>query len=95
MEHSNNNKGQIIATTHNTLIMEKANEEFIYVLNEVNNKKTFKPITNLSSTRRRETHNLRKRYLEGLYYGIPYTRDIDFLEIKKGLDDTLIKLFHF
>lgn len=80
-------KGQIIATTHNTMIMEKANQSHIYILNEMDGKKTIDPINKNSTTRFRETHNLRKRYLEGLYFGIPYTRSVDFLEIKEELDD--------
>lgn len=79
-------KGQIIATTHNTMIMEKANQSHIYILNEIDGKKTIDPINKHSTTRFRETHNLRKRYLEGLYFGIPYTRSVDFLGIKDELE---------
>lgn len=86
-----NHKGQIIATTHNTLIMEESNEDIIYILNEAKGKKTIERISKYSDVRSRETHNLRKRYLGGLYQGIPYTRDIDFFEIREELNNAYSK----
>ena len=82
IDDENQNHGQIIATTHNTLIMERLNDDSIFILNEENGKKTIDSLQSYSNTRSRDNHNLRKRYLEGLYQGIPYTCEIDFLEIQ-------------
>ena len=74
-------KGQLIITTHNTTLLEtKIKKDYIYLFNiDSNGKKILIPITEYE--REHPNTNFRKRYLKGLYGGIPMIDDIDFDDI--------------
>lgn len=74
-------KGQLIITTHNTTLLEtEIKKEYIYLFNiDSNGKKILIPITEYE--REHPNTNFRKRYLKGLYGGIPMIDDIDFDDI--------------
>ena len=74
-------KGQFILTTHNTTILESdIKKECIYIFNiDSEGKKILVPITNYE--KEHPNINFRKRYLKGIYYGIPIVSDIDFKDI--------------
>ena len=71
-------KGQLIITTHNTTLLEtEIKKDYIYLFNiDSNGKKILIPITEYE--REHPNINFRKRYLKGLYGGIPMIDDIDF-----------------
>ena len=71
-------KGQLIITTHNTTLLEtEIKKDYIYLFNiDSNGKKILIPITEYE--REHPNTNFRKRYLKGLYGGIPMIDDIDF-----------------
>lgn len=75
-------KGQLIITTHNTMLLESnIDAEYIYTFfvdKEAN--KELVPITCFED-RVHPNLNYRNRYLKGLYGGVPITRDIDFTEL--------------
>ncbi|TVL54782.1 AAA family ATPase [Brachyspira hyodysenteriae] len=77
----NNIKGQFILTTHNTTILESdIKKECIYIFNiDSEGKKILIPITEYD--KEHPNINFRKRYLKGIYYGIPIVSDIDFKDI--------------
>lgn len=74
-------KGQFILTTHNTTILESdIKKECIYIFNiDSEGKKILVPITDYENEH--PNINFRKRYLKGIYYGIPIVSDIDFKDI--------------
>ncbi|WP_020003840.1 AAA family ATPase [Brachyspira innocens] len=74
-------KGQFILTTHNTTILESdIKKECIYIFNiDSEGKKILVPITDYE--KEHPNINFRKRYLKGIYYGIPIVSDIDFKDI--------------
>lgn len=74
-------KGQLIITTHNTTLLEtEIKKDYIYLFNiDSNGKKILIPITEYE--REHPNTNFRKRYLKGLYGGIPMINDIDFDDI--------------
>ncbi|WP_146080008.1 AAA family ATPase, partial [Brachyspira murdochii] len=76
-----NIKGQFILTTHNTTILESdIKKECIYIFNiDSEGKKILVPITDYE--KEHPNINFRKRYLKGIYYGIPIVSDIDFKDI--------------
>jgi len=77
--------GQLIMTTHNTRLMEaeEIKDSNIYVFNvDKEGRKELFPITEFG--RVQQNHNVRKRYLNGLYGGTPFSSEIDFTEL---LDD--------
>ncbi len=74
--------GQFIITTHNTMLLENDYIKkcaYIFHLDECG----CKQITPLSAFEERfqQSHNMRKRYLQGLYGGVPIAMDIDFAEL--------------
>lgn len=77
----NDIKGQFILTTHNTTILESdIKKECIYIFNiDSEGKKILVPITDYE--KEHPNINFRKRYLKGIYYGIPIVSDIDFKDI--------------
>lgn len=80
-------KGQLIITTHNTLLLEEdfINKDSIYIfkLDENANKKLLS--LNKFEGRIHPNLSIRKRYLKGLYGGIPFPMDIDFNELIEGM----------
>lgn len=74
----NKMKGQLIITTHNTTLLEtEIKKDYIYLFNiDSNGKKILIPITEYE--REHPNTNFRKKYLKGLYGGIPMIDNIDF-----------------
>lgn len=75
-------KGQLIITTHNTMLLESdINTEYIYtfVVDKDANKELI-PIVKFED-RAHPNLNYRNRYLKGMYGGVPVTRDLDFEEL--------------
>ena len=82
-------KSQIIITTHNTTLLESdIKKDSIYVFNiDSDGNKILIPITEYD--KEHPNINYRKRYLNGLYGGIPILSDIDFDNIE-NFEDFLI-----
>lgn len=79
-------KGQLIITTHNTLLMDsEIPKEDIYVFN-VNKfaEKELIPINEFNG-RIHKNVNPQKKFLSGMYGGIPFVSDIDFDEMIEKL----------
>lgn len=77
--------GQLIITTHDTLLMNTVSPKHVYLLSTDNqgNRELFP----LSVYAIQKGYNVQDRYLRGEYDGIPYTGSIDFLaaaEIMNG-----------
>ena len=78
---SNNIKGQLILTTHNTKIMqEKELGKNIYVMIEEDGEKRIEKIKDYE-TRLHPNLNAEKRYWRGVYGGIPMDINLDFSEV--------------
>ncbi len=75
-------KGQIIITTHNTMLLESdIPKKNIYIFQtDYNANKELVALTDFKE-RIHPNLNVRKRYLSGLYGGVPFTKDIDFNEL--------------
>lgn len=78
-------KGQLIITTHNTMLITSLPPENIYVFN-VNAKaeKSLLAITDFSG-RIHKNINPGRQYLNGIYGGVPLPADIDFEDILENL----------
>lgn len=79
--------GQLIITTHNTLLLEILPRECIYVLST-----DYEGNKNINSIKEygikiQKNHNVRDLYFKGLFGGIPTTSFVDFEEIKYVLED--------
>lgn len=74
--------GQIIMTTHSTLLMEaKLPKECIYVINELEDgSKEIEPISHYDQ-KIHENTNIRNQYLKGVYKGIPAPNEINFTSL--------------
>lgn len=77
-------EGQLIVTTHNTLLMESMgarSTDSIYIIHS--DSMGNKSIRCLSDYKERtqKTNNIRNKYLRGDYEGIPFVGDLDFDEI--------------
>lgn len=81
-------KGQLIMTTHNTLLMESdIPKECIYVINELESgEKEIQCILHYNN-KIGEKNNIRKQYLLGKYTGIPEEPRIDFCSLLNTLND--------
>jgi hypothetical protein len=79
---NHNITGQLIMTTHNTLLMESGlPKECIYVINEIDNgDKEIQCITHYDPKIHANT-NIRDQYIHGKYSGIPDTIQIDFQKL--------------
>lgn len=77
--------GQLIITTHNTLLLETLKKENIYVI--VTNYEGNKNVNCIEDYdfRIQKNNNIRNLYLKGLFGGIPFIGDIDFNIIKEEL----------
>lgn len=84
MKH--NLKGQLIITTHNTLLLEKtldSKEAYVFYIDQEASKK----LISIDQFEKVQPNlNMRKRYIEGLYGGVPYLMDVDFLELNEVLN---------
>ena len=80
--------GQLIITTHNTLLLEILPKENIYILStDYNGNKTINSIKEYG-TKIQKNNNARDLYFKGVFGGIPTTNYIDFEEIKYALEDS-------
>ncbi|MGN1044428.1 MAG: ATP/GTP-binding protein [Candidatus Methanomethylophilaceae archaeon] len=69
-------RGQLIATTHNTCLMETLSPDNVYIIRIDRN--AFKEIRCVSSIERiRPQNSIRHKYYEGNFMGIPYIADLD------------------
>lgn len=74
--------GQLIATTHNTCLMDTLSADNVYVIGIDRN--GFKKIRCVSSIERiRPQNSIRHKYYEGNLMGIPYIGDLDLKNIAK------------
>ncbi len=81
-------EGQLIMTTHNTLLMESdIPKECIYVINELESgEKEIQCILHYNN-KIGEKNNIRKQYLLGKYTGIPEEPKIDFCSLLNTLNE--------
>lgn len=78
--------GQLIITTHNTLLLEILPKENIYILStDYNGNKTINSIKEYG-IKIQKNNNARDLYFKGVFGGIPTTNYIDFEEIKYALE---------
>ena len=80
--------GQLIITTHNTLLLEILPKECIYILStDYEGNKNICTIKEYG-IKIQKNHNARDLYFKGLFGGIPTTSYVDFEEIKYVLEDS-------
>lgn len=80
--------GQLIITTHNTLLLEILPKEYIYILStDYKGNKTINSIKEYG-IKIQKNNNARDLYFKGVFGGIPTTDYIDFEEIKYALEDS-------
>ena len=73
-------KGQLIATTHNTYIMDSLSTDNIYVIRI--DSKGYKELGCISSIEKNKTKsNTRQKYYEGNFSGIPYVANINLKDL--------------
>ena len=78
--------GQLIITTHNTLLLEILPKENIYILStDYNGNKSINSIKEYG-IKIQKNNNARDLYFKGVFGGIPTTDYIDFEEIKYALE---------
>lgn len=79
--------GQLIVTTHNTLLLESLPKEYIYIL--ISDYEGNKQINSISDyeTKVQKNNNARDLYLKGAFGGIPLSDYIDFETIKYVLNN--------
>lgn len=74
------NKGQLIVTTHNTMLLEHVLPKHIFIIQiDSEGYKRIVPISELERTQK--NHNNRNRYISGLFGGLPMSEEIDFTDI--------------
>ncbi len=79
-------KGQLIITTHNTMLLQKINPDYSYVINvDLNGNKTLNCVKDYG--RIQNNHNVSTRYLNGIFGGIPQPGHIDLQEIVLSIDN--------
>ena len=77
--------GQLILTTHNTLLLETAEPSNVYVIRStVDGFKEIRTFDSIAHTKKGH-HNNRLRYLQGLYDGVPIIRSLDLPAIAERL----------
>lgn len=80
-------KGQLIITTHNITLLEEIPKENIYfIVIDHNGEKELFNIRDYK-TATKTNHNIRDRYIKGVYGGIPLTGYFDFEDLIDILDD--------
>lgn len=81
-------KGQFVATTHNTSLLEVLDPKSIFVIQiDPMGEKRILPISRIERTQK--NHNNRNRYLNGVFGGTPITGEIDFGEIVQHAEEEL------
>lgn len=83
--------GQLIITTHNTLLLETLPKELIYVLSV--DKKGNKKVQSIKEMgiNIQKNNNVRDLYLKGVFGGIPLADTINFEEIKNNIEEDEIE----
>ena len=77
--------GQLVLTTHNTLLLETADPSDVYVIRtDIDGFKEIRTFASIAPTRKGH-HNNRQRYLDGLFDGIPLIRELDLPGIAERL----------
>ena len=77
--------GQLIITTHNTMLMETINPNNSYVISvDYNGNKEIKCLSNFSI---QSTNNIRNLYIKGVFGGVPYTESIDYDFITETINE--------
>ena len=78
-------KGQLIITTHNTILINSMPTGSIYIFRA--NKNAEKTLISLDDFQERiqKNNNPQKKYLSGLFGGVPIISDIDFEELIDNL----------
>ncbi len=80
--------GQLIITTHNTLLLEILPADYIYILStDYNGNKVINAIKEYG-IKIQKNNNARDLYFKGIFGGIPTTDYINFEEIKYALEDS-------
>ena len=80
------NLRQLIFTTHNTLLQNSISPKYLYIINS--NAEGEKEIFNITEFERiQSNHNITKRYLDGLYGGVPIPSYFDFQDIVSEVND--------
>ena len=82
-------EGQIIATTHNTLLLKNLPKENVYVINsDIEGHKKIVCINDFDF-RTHKNHSLQSKYLSGDYGGVPFTGHLDLDEIVSDVAENL------
>lgn len=82
-----NAPGQLIITTHNTLLLESIDPQYAYVIYvDCDGNKEARCFADYGG-RIQKTNNARNLYLKGVYGGIPYTSEIDFSFLSNNESD--------
>ena len=71
--------GQLIFTTHNTILLESLDPKSVYIINS--NYDGTKEINCLSEFKIQDHNSPRLRYIKGLYGGIPLIENVDYDQI--------------
>ncbi|KAA8346857.1 AAA family ATPase [Leuconostoc mesenteroides] len=80
--------GQLIFTTHDTLLMQTLPTQNIYVIQvDYQGRKRVSNLNQASGSRLRDSNNIQKLYLNGYFSGIPYLNDVDFDDILETIED--------
>jgi len=78
--------GQLIITTHNTLLLESLDKYEIYVITtDFNGRREINPVSKYDF-KIQKNNNIRDLYLKGAFGGVPFIDYIDFNEIKQDLE---------
>lgn len=78
--------GQLIATTHNTMLLEIVDKKNVYILDS-DDKGNYE-IYNLTSSKIQKNHSLYNNYKKGSYGGVPIPGYFDFGDIKRCLENS-------
>lgn len=81
-------EGQCIATTHNTILMEKLAPKYVYIISIDSDGEKQIVSVDAYKERTQRNHNMRIKYLRGDYYGVPYTGHVDFEDIASELNSS-------
>lgn len=84
-----NEEGQFITTTHNTLLLDVLEPENVYVLKtDIVGNKEISCITDYPRTHK--NNSMRHRYLRGIYQGIP---EVGYLDLNELVQETMEKSY--
>lgn len=79
-------KGQLVITTHNTMLLQKIKPDYSYIINvDLNGNKTLNCVKDYG--RIQNNHNVSIRYINGIFGGIPQPGHIDLQEIMSNIDN--------